>query len=455
MTEATAVAHPQVIPYRPHEGGQRQFHDARYALHRYAACGSRFGKDRMCAPEALKVLLALGRRRSLNVKAFAGLVPLVHCWVVAPDYPRVEQFWRELCFFTPEQLVVQRHDTRKFMWLRVKPGGDGVILVEMKSAKEPESLVGVGLDLLIITEAALVKNVAWEAYLQPRLVSPGRLGMLIATGTPKGRNWFFREFQRAKGKMLAGDRRYWTLHAPTWMNPYIDRAKLREVWNNMPDLARRQELKAEFVGATGGVFFGVREAVRDLVGATVNLPLVIGIDWGKLRDATVFVLLEMGGQMLRMERMLKTGYAQQLGVLDAFYDSVRTGYGVDVEQIVVAAERNNVGERLCEELEEKYGPQLYPFTTGANKRGMIDDLAVDIQTGCFHLVDDEQLLNELEIFEYAYTSAGNVLYHAPDEAGAYDDCVMAAAIANAVRHEIIDYGVASRRPRVRAGVLEA
>lgn len=449
MSEAAPAT--KFIPYRPHHGGQRQFHDARSKRRRFMACGARFGKDRALVNETLRVVTTMAKLRLQSGNIYS-LVPLVHAWVVAPDYPRVEQFWRELKHFTPDEWIVRVHDSRKWVELRVQPNGPAVILIEMKSAKDPESLVGSGLDLLVITEAGLVKDIAWDAYLQPRLFSPGRHGMVIAAGTPKGRNWFFREFQNITEKMRReGDAcDSWAMQAPTWMNPYVDRQRLREAWDNMPDLARRQEIKAEFVGASGGVFFGVRDAVVDPRLVTVSLPLVLGIDWGKRRDATVFSLLEFGGQMMQLERLFKVGYVNQLELLDDFIAQIFTDYGIESQQLIIAPERNSMGEVLCEQLQRKYGDQVWPFWTGApSKRDMIDRLAVDIQTRGVGLLDDQQLLNELEIFEWGYTSAGNLVYHAPDEAGAYDDCVMSTAIANAVRHDIMENGLV-RKARYRA-----
>ena len=98
-------------------------------------------------------------------------------------------------------------------------------LIEVKSADNPEALVAVGLDLLIITEAALVKQEAWEISLRPRLSSPGRLGMAIFNGTPKGKNWFYHLYLRGQD-MNQPDWKSW--NKPTLDNPYIDPAEIEK-----------------------------------------------------------------------------------------------------------------------------------------------------------------------------------------------------------------------------------
>jgi phage terminase large subunit-like protein len=65
-------------------------------------------------------------------------------------------------------------------------------LVEFRSADDPQSLRGPGLDILWIDEAAFLPNAeAWDT-IRPALGD--KIGRLITTTTPFGRNWFFDEF---------------------------------------------------------------------------------------------------------------------------------------------------------------------------------------------------------------------------------------------------------------------
>ena len=65
-------------------------------------------------------------------------------------------------------------------------------LVEFKTADDPQSLRGAGLDILWVDEAAFVPNRdAWDVV---RPAMADKLGILITTTTPIGENWFYEEF---------------------------------------------------------------------------------------------------------------------------------------------------------------------------------------------------------------------------------------------------------------------
>lgn len=65
-------------------------------------------------------------------------------------------------------------------------------LLEFKTADDPQSLRGAGLDILWIDEAAFVPNRdAWDVV-RPALAD--KLGTVITTTTPIGENWFYQEF---------------------------------------------------------------------------------------------------------------------------------------------------------------------------------------------------------------------------------------------------------------------
>jgi phage terminase large subunit-like protein len=65
-------------------------------------------------------------------------------------------------------------------------------LIEFRSADDPQALRGAGLDILWIDEAALLtSSEAWDVV-RPALGD--KIGMLLTTTTPFGRNWFYDEF---------------------------------------------------------------------------------------------------------------------------------------------------------------------------------------------------------------------------------------------------------------------
>ena len=70
------------------------------------------------------------------------------------------------------------------------PGGGEV---RVRSADNPNSLRGEGLDLVILDECAFMKEETWGEVLRPSLSD--RQGSAMFISTPKGRNWFWRLYQ--------------------------------------------------------------------------------------------------------------------------------------------------------------------------------------------------------------------------------------------------------------------
>ena len=84
---------------------------------------------------------------------------------------------------------------------------------EAKSADNPNSLVGEGLDLLILDEAAKQKKIAWEMYLRPTLSD--RKGRAIFITTPEGYNWVYDAYLRGQS-----DAEWVSFNSPSWENQF-------------------------------------------------------------------------------------------------------------------------------------------------------------------------------------------------------------------------------------------
>src|SRR5215510_8053567 len=117
-------------------------------------------------PARYKVL-AGGRRVG---KSTLGSQLCVRCavvggqaWWVAPSYPIAAIGWKmikRLCRNLPERIV--RETDRS-----ITMPNDG--FVQVKSAHDPDSLRGVGLDLVVLDEAAYMHEEAWTEALRPTL----------------------------------------------------------------------------------------------------------------------------------------------------------------------------------------------------------------------------------------------------------------------------------------------
>jgi hypothetical protein len=140
---------------------------------RVLACGRRWGKTRLGALLCLEVALRGGR-----------------AWWVAPSYKMAFVGWR---LVTQLALQVPGSEIRKADQLVMLPGGGSV---QVRSADNPQSLRGEGLDFLVMDECAFIPEAAWTEALRPALSD--RLGRALFISTPKGRNWFWRLFVRGQ-----------------------------------------------------------------------------------------------------------------------------------------------------------------------------------------------------------------------------------------------------------------
>ena len=86
-------------------------------------------------------------------------------------------------------MQVKQHDidraSEKEQYIKFKWG----TTVEGMSCENPDSLVGEGVDLLIIDEAAKMQRKIWDMYLSPTLID--RKGKAIFITTPEGFNWIY------------------------------------------------------------------------------------------------------------------------------------------------------------------------------------------------------------------------------------------------------------------------
>jgi len=270
-----------------------------------------------------------------------------------------------------------------------------------------------GYDLIVVDEAGLVRNLEtiWRENLIPALID--RAGRAVLAGTPKGRGDFWRIYQTA-----LDDPRWVTIRRSTSDNPRLDPADVALLRSAMTERAARQELDAEFLDDGGAVFRNVRGCVGEIVRS--GEAAIIGVDWGRHNDATVFIALDPQSRcVVDVERLVDVDFATQRRVLTTFWQ--RNGRGP------VLAEANSIGQPNIEEL-QRAGLSVQAFTTTtASKPLLIDTLALALEQRTIVLPSTEWLLNELEMYSVDVTASGRARYSAPE--GGFDDGVIALALA--------------------------
>jgi len=346
-------------------------------------------------------------------------------WWVAPSYPVASVGWRvigELAMQIPG-VEVRRVDRMVTL-----PGGGSV---QVRSADNPDSLRGEGLDFVVLDECAFIKEDAWAHALRPALSD--RQGKALFISTPAGRNWFWRLWQRGNDS----EQNEWhSWRFPTSANPFIPPTEIEAARRNLPDRIFRQEYLAEFIDDAGGVFRGVMAAAsaERQDEAVEGHEYVFGVDWGKHNDYTVITVLDTTDRALAaMDRFNQVDYTLQLGRLKTLYERFRP--------TTIIAERNSMGEPLVEQLRREGLPVSAFLTTNASKAAAIEGLALALERGELRILPDPVLVGELQAFEARRLPSGLLRYEAP--AGVHDDCVMSLAMAwHGVSHGSFMWGIA-------------
>jgi hypothetical protein len=247
--------------YTPHNG-QLKLHypnkkDARFFV---MVCGRRFGKSTSAAMEA----------------TYYASQPNKVIWLVGLSYDKADIMFREVW----KRMVVGKANdiekaSEKERIIRFKWG----TTIEAKSADNPDSLVGAGLDLLVIDEAAKVKKKVWDMYLSPTLADK-KDSKCIFISTPEGFNWLYDLY------LLGQKDKLWESHqAPSWENQFAfpegkEDPFLIERKRNMSKEMFDQEFKAAFTSFEGRVYPFDRQKDVGSFPYNPNYPTFCSIDFG-------------------------------------------------------------------------------------------------------------------------------------------------------------------------------
>jgi predicted phage terminase large subunit-like protein len=126
------------------------------------------------------------------------------------------------------------------------PGEELLSTVEFRSADDPQSLRGAGLDILWIDESAFIANrEAWDVVF-PALTD--REGIVITTTTPNGKNWFWELF--FTGEALEDDHQF-RVEYTSIDNPYFPKRMWEYALKHYHPVMFRQEFMAAFDAMAG------------------------------------------------------------------------------------------------------------------------------------------------------------------------------------------------------------
>lgn len=331
---------------------------------------------------------------------------------IAPTYRNSRPLWRaaEKAVAPVAQHLNVRRAEREIVF----PSGGALYVY---SADNPDGIRGMAFDVVIVDEASRISEEAWTDAIQPTLADRGGRAILIST--PHGRNWFYREWLRGK---QANDR-IASFQAPTSDNP---NPQIKEAFERaretVSDRTFRQEWLAEFVDDGGGVFRGVRDAVRAsrMDAPKPDTTYVAGLDWALSNDYTVLTIIDQSTrEVVHIDRFTGVDYAMQRVRIAALCER----FGV----YMIVAESNAMGKPNNDMLRAQ-NIRVRDFNTNnASKAAIIEGLAAAFDHRSIAIYEDRALIEELEAYEAERLPSGQMRYGAPE--GVHDDMVMSLALA--------------------------
>lgn len=307
---------------------------------------------------------------------------------------------------------------------------------EFWHATKPTSLEGAGIHGYVFDEAAKSSK---DAYVAARTTTSRTEGPIMLISTPLGKNWFYEGCMEAKEEMRLAKIHNRTpekifLTARTEENPFISKQIIENARKELPARLFRQYYLAEFM-EDGAVFAGYRDCLdgpelEDLHGehqrwfapATLSMNVVIGVDWAKSVDYTVFTAIDLEhGRVVGFERFHKAPYTEAVRKLVLFSKKFK-------EVAIVLHDKTGVGSALDDQL--AYTPLAYQGVTftNASKSEMVAKLITSIEQKTIKLPRWPVLTLELDAFEVTTNAIGLMSYSAPS--GKHDDAVCSLMLAH-------------------------
>lgn len=351
-----------------------------------------------------------------------------------PTSEQTDRFWYAVRAYFDTDIRADRLVKRETKRIIERPGSDeNAPRIRAKTAWDADTLRGDWGDLLLLDEYSLMKPDVDEVVL-PMLLDRG--GAVVYGGTPRFRNQFFHKYQEAV-QDTTGRWGHW--HFTSHDNPFLSRAALAEIAQDLSEEGYRQEIMAEFLEGEGIVFRNVRACLGAPMGAAPedhkDHQIVMGVDWGKQVDSTA---ISIGCAdccvEVELDRFNQIDYVFQRARLAALAEKWKP--------TTILAEQNSIGEPIIEVLQREGLPVAGFMTTATTKPPLIESLALAFERTEWQFLDIPVATGELEAYERKVSPAtGRSSYSAP--AGLHDDTVIARALMHrAAERRPVSFGFA-------------
>lgn len=373
-------------------------------------CGRRFGKTIEGVLELCEAALHANKR-------LAGRDYDRVAWF-APNHKYSREPW-EMVVNILKPVISQMNSNERYIKLI-----NGV-RIDFWSLDDPDSARGFQYGFVVVDEAAKVAKLeqAWMFTIIPTLLIPQGHALLLST--PRGRDYWYYLCQ----KHLT-DPEWSHMNASSYQNPYIQPEDIEGMKADMTPRAFSQEVMAEFLDNSGGVFQGIENCIK--AGMCNQQPqpgtrYTMGVDFGRVEDYTVITIFNDEAEQVYHERIRQLDWTLILDRVVAVQKQYNAELWYDAQ---------GLGQPMNDLLTERGARKLHPYTmSNQSKMELVTNLAIKMANGDIALQDIREQTDELISFEYFVTPSGNVTAKA---ASGHDDCVIALALAVWPRRVIHD-----------------
>ncbi len=305
----------------------------------------------------------------------------------------------------------------------------------------PESLEGEATQGNVLDEAAKMKE---QVYSSVKTTTTVTRGPILAISTPRGKNWFYRKCMEAKEEMLRAKHEGRSptkifITAPSSDNPLVSPATLEDARRSLPARLYRQYYEAKFED-DGSVFAGFRDCLEgdplDLFGErqtwvhpeAKQCTVVIGADWAKTTDYTVFTAIDLKTKrVVAFDRFHQKKYTEAIRQLVLFSRLFK-----DVS--VVFHDKTGVGMAIDDQMSHTELTFEGITFSNASKAEMVNRLITTVEQKSIWLPRWGILENEMDAYEVTTTKSGLMSYAAST---GHDDAVSSLLLAHAA---LLQYG---------------
>lgn len=318
--------------------------------------------------------------------------------------------------------------------------------VEFKSGKFPEDLEGEGIHGgYVLDECAKMQQ---QVYDSAKTTVTVTRAPILAISTPRGKNWFYSKCMSAKDEMEWAIKKGLPpaklfLTAASTDNPLVSAEAVEEARRSMPDRLFRQYYLAEFVD-DGSVFLGYRDCLFgeeiETTGPSqrwfdpeyVDGIVVVGADWAKTQDYTVFTAFDIATKKLvGFQRFHKTPYTEAIRKLVLFCRKFK-------DIMVVKHDKTGLGGVIDDQLSYTDLPYEGVVFTNAWKAEAVTSLITSVEHKMIGLPRWPEMIDEFESYEVSTSAAGNLSY--ASVVGKHDDIVSSLLLSHQALLQYSDSG---------------